>query len=69
MIANILIVAAVGVAFALCIRSLARGGGECSNCSSASTCAVHATGKGKCPVAEDMVRKADAALGSGSHRS
>lgn len=69
MIANILIVAAVGVVLVLCIRSLVRGGGECSDCSSASTCAVHATGKGTCPVAENMVRKADAALGSGSHRS
>lgn len=61
---DIVIIVAVMAALALCVRHLARGEGECSSCSSAGTCAVHASGKGYCPQAARMLADADRALGS-----
>jgi hypothetical protein len=65
---DFIIVAAIAVAFALCVRSLRKGSGGCSGCAQEGTCAAHATGKGKCPVAQDMVAKANEALGDSSRR-
>lgn len=68
MLLNVIIVAAIAVAFGLCVRSLAKGGGSCSSCSEASTCPAHAGGAKTCPVADDMVAKANAALASREKR-
>ncbi len=65
---DFIIVAAIAVAFALCVRSLRKGSGGCSGCAQEGTCAAHATGKGECPVAQDMVAKANEALGDPSSR-
>ena len=69
MVLNVIIVAAVAVAFGLCVRSLVRGGGDgCASCAEEATCPAHAGGAKACPVAEDMVAKADAALASTGKR-
>lgn len=65
---DFIIVAAVAIAFALCVRSLRKGSGECSGCAQEATCAAHATGAGKCHVAQDMVAKASEALGDPTSR-
>lgn len=65
---DFIIVAAIAVAFALCVRSLRKGSGGCSGCAQEGTCAAHATGKGKCPVAQDMVAKTNEALGNPTSR-
>ena len=60
---DLLIIAVVAAALILCVRSIRRGDGSCSSCAQGPTCAVRASGRGRCPVADDMVAKADAALG------
>ncbi|MGN0076006.1 MAG: FeoB-associated Cys-rich membrane protein [Parafannyhessea sp.] len=68
MLLNVIIVVAIAVAFVLCVRSLAKGGGSCSSCAQEATCPAHAGGAKTCPVAKDMVAKADAALTSTGKR-
>ncbi len=59
-VVDIILIAAIAAVLILCIRSLRRGGGECSSCSS-ETCSVHG-GTGGCSAAEDMLAHADARL-------
>ena len=60
--ADFIIIAAVGAGLFLAIRTLAKGGGsECATCGSAGSCTSKSTGH--CSVAQDMVARADQALG------
>lgn len=64
-VTDIVIITAVAVAFALCVRSIYisnRNG--CSGCDSRSACTSRLTGR--CRAADDMVRRADKALGKAS---
>lgn len=57
------ILALVAVAVALCVRHLVRSGkGGCSSCGSREGCSARATG-GPCAAADDMLRRAERALG------
>jgi len=61
-ITDIVIVVAVAVVFALCVRYLYTSNRNgCSSCGSKSTCASRLTGR--CSAADDMVKRADQALG------
>lgn len=64
-IADVVILTAVAVVFALCVRTIYisnRNG--CSGCDSRSVCTSRLTGR--CRAADDMVRRADKALGKAS---
>lgn len=62
-LADIAILAVVAVALFFAVRSFTRSEKDgCSDCGSASSCSVRATG-GSCKVADEMLRHADAALG------
>ena len=54
------IIAAVLLALALCVRSLAKGGGDCRDCGSAGSCAGHAGGG--CSAAQGMLADVEKAL-------
>lgn len=60
---DFIIIAAIVALLALAVRSIARGGaGGCSDCGSRGTCTARATG-GRCSAADDMLRRAESALG------
>ena len=61
--ADMLIIAAIAAGAFFAFRSVWKGEGECSTCGSAAGCQAHLTGTGHCSVAQDMIKKADAALG------
>jgi uncharacterized CHY-type Zn-finger protein len=64
-VSDFVIVAAVAVVFALCVRQLTRPNrSECSSCASRTMCTSRFTGR--CRAADDMVRRADDALGKAS---
>ncbi len=63
-IADVVIVLAVIALLGLCVRSFVKGGSECSGCASGASCSARATGKGSCSAAQDMLARANAALGS-----
>ncbi|OUO34238.1 hypothetical protein [Olsenella sp. An290] len=57
------ILALVAVLVALCVRHLVRSGRDgCSSCGSREGCSARAAG-GTCSAAEDMLRRAERALG------
>lgn len=61
-VTDVVVIVAVGVVFALCVRYLHTSNRKgCSSCGSRSTCASRLAGR--CSAADDMVRRADEALG------
>lgn len=62
---DLVILAIVIAAVALCVRSIARSGNACSSCASASTCPAHLSGEGECPAARRMLENAEDAAGEG----
>ena len=66
MLINVIIVAAVAAVLFLCVRSIVKGDGECSDCASGSTCTARATGKGHCEVSQGMMADVDKAFKSGT---
>lgn len=64
-VSDFVIIAAVVAVFVLCVRQLTRPNrSECSSCVSRGMCTSRLTGR--CRAADDMVKRADDALGKAS---
>ncbi|MEE8681557.1 MAG: FeoB-associated Cys-rich membrane protein [Olsenella sp.] len=64
-ILDVLIILAVVFAFVLAVRSLIKGSKNgCAECGSRGSCTAAATGS-PCPVAEDMLARAEKAVDEG----
>ena len=63
---DVIIILAVAAVLVLCIRFIAHGGAsECSTCGDTG-CTARYTG-GRCPAADDMLRRANKALDKSGH--
>ena len=60
---DVVIVVAVAAVLAQCVRSFVRHKDGCADCASAGSCSASARAQGRCVATEDMLRRADAALG------
>lgn len=59
---DLIIVAAIAVAFVLCIRYLSRHNEDCADCTHADSCSAAARAQGHCVAADDMLRRVNAAF-------
>lgn len=60
MVVDGIVIAVVIAILFLCIRSLFRGGDECSDCAMGAECSMH--GEGECMAAQTMIDDAERAV-------
>lgn len=60
--ADVIVLAAIGLAIFFIVRAYKKGGGECASCGSAGSCEAHTLGTGHCSAAEDMLSHVSSAL-------